>query len=166
MGEPVGHIRCAPLRAGAHAGWAGLVVLLVAITIARSIHADAPALLAMCSLSATAKEEPPPDVGADPFGTGPWYVNADRTIWASADGAWKARNSRNKVLWIRPRGTQLTVSGRRLDREVPPLTAQINYRAYQERSFQPSYVYVPTEGCWEVTAKAGSSTLTFVTRVE
>ena len=36
---------------------------------------------------------------------------------------------------------------------------------YGDRGFQPAGVTFPTEGCWEVTGKAGTSTLTFVTFV-
>jgi hypothetical protein len=33
------------------------------------------------------------------------------------------------------------------------------------RGFQASGVYFPTEGCWEVTGKVGTTSLTFVTVV-
>ena len=115
-----------------------------------------------CPVTEAIRAVPPRDPNADPFGSGPWYINADRTIWV-----WAVRMvagpEGNKVLWIRPRGTQLTVSGRRLDAEVPPPTASIP--CCYPTGFQASGLIFPTEGCWEISAKAGNSQLTFVTRV-
>jgi hypothetical protein len=125
-----------------------------------------------CPVTAAIRAEPPPDPnytssaqqGAGPVDIGPWYINADRTIWAGWDAArMKAGPQGNKVLWIRPWGTQLTVSGRRLDAEAPPPTASIP--CCYPTGFQASGLTFPTEGCWEISAKAGNSQLTFVTRV-
>ena len=69
-----------------------------------------------CPVTDAIWAEPPRDPHADPFGMGPWYINADRTIWAGFDAVrMVACPDDNKVGWIRPQGTQLTVSGRRLD---------------------------------------------------
>ena len=117
-----------------------------------------------CPVTEAIRAVPPRDPNADPFGSGPWYINADRTIWAGWDAVrMVAGPEGNKVLWIRPRGTQLTVSGRRLDAEVPPPTASIP--CCYPTGFQASGLIFPTEGCWEISAKAGNSQLTFVTRV-
>ena len=35
-----------------------------------------------CAASPVVTVAPPSAPGADPFGEGPWYVNADRTMWA------------------------------------------------------------------------------------
>src|SRR5437867_12811465 len=38
-----------------------------------------------CPVTDAIWAEPPRDPHADPFGMGPWYINADRTIWAGWD---------------------------------------------------------------------------------
>jgi len=79
-----------------------------------------------CRTTDAVPAEPPRDRSADAFGSGPWYVNADRTIWAGWDAVrMRAGKRGNKVLWIRPAGTQLTVSGRRLDADAPPMKPTI-----------------------------------------
>jgi hypothetical protein len=69
-----------------------------------------------CRVSELVRAEPPRDPNADPFGQGPWYINANRSIWAGWDaGHWVSGSNGNKVLWIRPQGTNLKVVGRWLD---------------------------------------------------
>ena len=58
----------------------------------------------------------------------------------------------------------LTITGRRLDGPAPPLQADIP-EGYGDTGFQASGIIFPTEGCWEVTGRAGNATLTFVTYV-
>ena len=89
-----------------------------------------------------------------------WYVSADREIWAAAANM---EAGDNKVPWIRPKGTKLQVTARRLDAQSPSGVASIP-DGYSGR-FQASALSFPAEGCWEVTAKSGTSELTFVTLV-
>jgi hypothetical protein len=65
--------------------------------------------------------------------------------------------------WRALPGPKLTIEGRRLDAEAPPLRASIpdGYGA----QFQATGIIFPTPGCWEVTGRAGGASLTFVTRV-
>ena len=117
-----------------------------------------------CVATEAIRAEPPRDPNADPFGVGPWYVNADRTIWAGWQAVRLVAGPKgNKVLWIRPQGTQLTISGRRLDANAAPAKATIP--CCYPTGFQASRLAFPTEGCWQISAKAGASELTFVTRV-
>jgi len=117
-----------------------------------------------CRATDAVRAEPPRDRSADAFGSGPWYVNADRTFWAGWDAVrMRAGKKGNKVLWIRPASTQLTVSGRRLDASAPPMKATIP--CCYPTGFQASGLAFPTEGCWEIAAVAGTSQLTFVTKV-
>jgi hypothetical protein len=119
-----------------------------------------------CMVSELVRAEPPRDPNADPFGSaGPWYINADRSIWAGWDAGHLVSGPKwNKVLWIRPQGTALTVTGRRLDGDdAMPLRAEIP--CCYPTGFQASGLYFPTSGCWEVTARAGGSELKFVTKV-
>ncbi len=69
----------------------------------------------------------------------------------------------NKVLWIRPAGTTLTIIGKRLDGNAPPASADIP--CCYPTGFQVSGLSFSSEGCWQITAKAGERELRFVTRV-
>ena len=116
-----------------------------------------------CPVSKPVLAEAPADPNADLSGQGLWYINANRSIWA-VHGRWIAGVLGNKVLWIRPAGSDFTVSGRRLSAgDVGGLRADLPccYRT----GFQASRLYFSTPGCWEVTAKAGPSEFTFVTEV-
>ena len=115
-----------------------------------------------CPVTPRIKATPPRDPNADPFSDGPWYVNADRSIWTAGD--WTSGTKGNKALWIRPQGTSLVVTGRRIDDgDSRPLAIDIPccYRT----GFQATRVYFPTAGCWELSAAAGTSKFTFVVRV-
>jgi hypothetical protein len=119
---------------------------------------------AECRATEAIRAEPPRDPNAGPFGSGPWYVNADRTVWAGGDAVrMRAGKKGNKVLWIRPSGTQLIVSGRRLDGKAEAMKPTIP--CCYPTGFQASGLTFATEGCWEITAVAGTNQLTFVTRV-
>lgn len=115
-----------------------------------------------CPVTRPEVAQPPQDPNADPFSRGPWYINGDRTIWAG----WGAspHEGKNKILWIRPQGTQLAISGRRLDAESSPLVAAIP--CCYPTGFQATGLTFPSAGCWEIEAKAGSSDLRFVTLVQ
>jgi hypothetical protein len=69
-----------------------------------------------------------------------------------------------KFVWWRGVKGLLTIEGRRLDAEAPPLRADIP-DGYGDSGIQSSALIFPTEGCWEVTGRVGDATLTFVTRV-
>jgi hypothetical protein len=71
---------------------------------------------------------------------------------------------RMKFPWWRGVRGPLTISGRRLDAPAPPLKADVS-AAYGETGFQPSELLFPSEGCWEITGRAGDAELTFVTEV-
>jgi len=120
-----------------------------------------PGPAAGCAVSTWVDQQPPTDPEADPF-VGRWYVNADRTIWAGWD-ATDLHVGENKILWIRPKGTQLQVAGRRIDGPSEPL--KVSIPCCYSSGFQASGVYLPTAGCWEIRASAGTSELTFVTQV-
>ena len=95
------------------------------------------------------------------LGNGPWLINDDQTIWA-ADQPYIANRVVNTI-WMRPANTELTIAGRRLDGDAPQL------QAGPAAPFETGYIAIgltfPAPGCWEVTATAGSSKLTFITKV-
>jgi beta-lactamase regulating signal transducer with metallopeptidase domain len=95
------------------------------------------------------------------LGNGPWIINDDRTIWA-ADQPYIANRSVQTV-WMRPANTELAITAQRLDGDAPQLVVG------PARPLETAYIAIgvtfPSAGCWEVTAVAGSSKLTFVTQV-
>lgn len=152
-----------------------LPVLLVEMVLMLTVAAAAPeagqtqpvtarpSLESTCPVTQPVQATPANDPNADPFGAGPWYINVDRSVWAIA-GHWVEGGKGNKVLWIRPQGTNLAVSARRLDGDDGrPFRA--NIPCCYPTGFQASQIYFPTSGCWEITATAGRSALRFVTRV-
>jgi hypothetical protein len=152
-----------------------LATLLV--LIAAGVHASAPSTApqAACMASPTMRAAAPGDPGASPIPAADWYVNADRSIWAGPvpAGGWRAGGrtysgdgrtfNGQKTYWVRPRGTELAIGGRRLDASAPAAEAHIP--CCYGSGFQIVSLYFPTEGCWEVTATSGASRLRFVTRV-
>ncbi len=124
-------------------------------------------------------------VDVERHGLKPWYVNADRTIWAYfwTSEPLKASPQGYKVLWIRPKpfpdtsyqdairmlasgrvGVEFTVSGRRIDSDAVALKYSIP--SIYEQDIQPSTVSFPTAGCWKISAKSGTSRFDFVVAVE
>ena len=96
------------------------------------------------------------------LGSGPWYTSADGRLWAAAGDRWLP--GATKVMWLKPVGSRPTVTGRRLDAAAPPLEGVVA-EGYPG-DFQSSSLHVPTEGCWEVDARANGSSLRFVVRVD
>ena len=68
------------------------------------------------------------------------------------------------TMWMKPANADLIISGRRLDGDSAPLQA----RPAKDTTagYIATSLLFPKAGCWEVTATAGSSTLTFITRVD
>lgn len=95
-----------------------------------------------------------------------WYGND--ALWAglspSTFGRWFAGEDGNKVLWVREVAGMLTVEGRRLDAEAPPLMARVP-DGYGDLGYQASGVVFPTEGCWEIVGKVAERELRFVVAV-
>jgi hypothetical protein len=128
-----------------------------------------------CAASPLTRESAPPDSSADPIRHANWYINADRTIWAGPvpDDGWPSGGKLSvggvvvddqKTYWVRPQGTRLVISGRRLDAVAPPVEAHIP--CCYTSGFQIVGLFFPTEGCWEVKATAGEKELQFVTQVK
>ena len=128
-----------------------------------------------CLTSSVVIESPPRYPNADSVGPAAWYVNADRTIWAGPvpEGEWPSGGTLfsgdgvvkgQKTYWVRAQRKQLTITGRRIDTNGPPVEAHIP--CCYPTGFQIVALYFPTQGCWEVSAKAGDSELRFVTEVK
>ena len=111
-------------------------------------------------------EQPNPDhLGNGALWTGLWPYG--RVVFQSGgpgqihqDGSLEM-----KFFWWRGVRGQLEISGRRLDGAAPPLGADIP-TGYGDTGFQATSLIFATEGCWEVTGRAGGASLTFVTFVQ
>lgn len=114
-----------------------------------------------CTVTIPIKDQPASDPNASSFGFGDYYINADRTMWVRSM-PWQAGKA-DKVIWIRPSGTDLEVRGHRLDGKAPPLLVGIP--CCYPTGFQVTGIRFPKGGCWEVIARAGNSELRFVTIV-
>jgi hypothetical protein len=124
-----------------------------------------------CPLTEAVWIKPPEDsavLNEPAFGY--YFVNEDQSIWASAwwteneEFPLRAGDEGNKLGWFRPAGAELVITGQRLDGDAPLLEAEIPC-CYPTR-FQATGLYFPTEGCWEVNAKAEDRELSFVVWVE
>lgn len=145
--------------------WLGLLAALVAACAAAGTED--------CLPTSVVWDQPPDDPAiSEAPQPGPYFVNRDKTIWASAwwaledaEFVWEetVRGYGIKVGWFRPDGMPLHITGRRLDAAAAPLVAQVPC-CYPTR-FQATGLIFPTEGCWEVHASAGDSQLTFVVLV-
>jgi hypothetical protein len=145
--------------------------LLLLPAACTSVSAEEASTRDSCPLTEPVWIEHPEDSAVqNPPAFGYYYVNEDLSIWASArwsedeEYPLRAGGNGNKMGWFRPAGRELTISGHRLDGDAPPLEAHVPC-CYPTR-FQASGVYFPTEGCWEVNAKATESELTFIVWVE
>lgn len=141
--------------------------VLVACTSTSSTESS---LAEVCTLTEPVWAESPEDAavqGSPAFGY--YFINEDQSIWA---GAWwadqeagnlRASEEGIKTGWFRPAGAELQITGQRLDAEAPPLEAHVPC-CYPTR-FQATSLFFPTEGCWEVTARAADSDLSFIVEV-
>lgn len=123
-----------------------------------------------CHVTEPVWVKPPDDAAvSNPPEYGYYYVNADRSIWASAwwkgeeDTYLRATNDGIKVGWFRPAGAALEITGQRIDAKAPALEAHAPC-CYPTR-FQATGLYFPSEGCWQVNARAEDSELSFIVRV-
>jgi hypothetical protein len=142
-----------------------LTPIATAVSGAGTPIAAAPTVAPCAASTPTTEHLPAPfltPVGRDPVGVA-WtgYRSPDRLIWVS-DLPTHAGGD-HKVLWLKPPGSVLRVTGRRLDGAAPPMTVRIP-EGYGG-DFQASAVGFPTPGCWEVEARADASRLRIVVAV-
>lgn len=69
-----------------------------------------------------------------------------------------------KVPWYRFTRGALRITATRIDASAPKAKVWVP-SGYGIRGFQSSAIHFPTEGCWRITATAGSAHLTYVTVV-
>ncbi len=124
-----------------------------------------------CPVTEPVWAKPPDDAAVqNPPEYGHYFVNEDRSMWASAWWAGQATDPLRageegiKVGWFRPAGAALEITGQRIDAQAPPLKAHVPC-CYPTR-FQATGLIFPAEGCWEVTARAADRELSFIVWVE
>jgi len=69
------------------------------------------------------------------------------------------------VLWVKPVGSQLAVQGKRLDGAADPLYAVLS-TGYESMDYEASSIWIPSSGCWEIEARANTTTWRFVVSVK
>lgn len=106
------------------------------------------------------------------------HGNEDETIFTilEDDGRWvfwpdgpgeirEDGKLRIKWPWWRTIEGDVRISGARLDANAPRMPEEIlrgEEDGYEETGFHPSLLTFPSEGCWEITARVGEESLSFV----
>ncbi len=118
--------------------------------------------------------EGPADVAPERFfGSGSSYGNGELWVGGLWPGGIIAAGPRflepdgsigMKFGWWRATAGQLQIDGRRLDAPAGALRASVP-EGYGTSGFQASGVSFRTEGCWQVTGRTETTSLTFVTFV-
>jgi hypothetical protein len=147
-----------------------LFVMMTGVVLPLPLNAQRPA--DACQGTPTVQAVSPFELGADPV-RGDWYRNDDQSIWVAVPReGWPAGGQvyrggltikGQKTYWVRPRGTALTITGRRLDGDAAAVEADVP--CCYPTGFQIVALHFPTEGCWEVHATSGEHQLWFTTRV-
>jgi cytochrome c2 len=123
---------------------------------------------------------PTPYAAKAPFANEFWYGTENLWVMLRTDGTWRAlphhaEGYTQKIFWWRkgydwqaePQ-PKLTVTGKRLDANAPPLVASRATNAYNAADIGSAMlvgVDVPTLGCWEITGEYGGHKLSFVVQV-
>lgn len=151
---------------------ARIVTTTLLVLVLLSTISCAPAQAPPCPLTAPNGSTPPGEQASEMYhGNGKiWTVLwPDGAVLFEPGGPGEMRPDGSlamKFPWWRGEGASgaLQIEGVRLDGEAPPLQAEIP-EGYGETGLQASALVFPTEGCWQVTARAGEAELTIVTRV-
>ena len=115
--------------------------------------------------------KPPEDSAVnDPSAYGYYFVNEDRTIWATAwwidqeETFLRAGEEGVKIGWFRPMGAELDITGQQKDN--PEIQLRVEIPCCYPTRFQSTGLYFPTGGCWEINATTEDQTLTFTIWVD
>ena len=127
--------------------------------------------LATCPTTAPTGERPPGagfldgGYGNDALWTNLWMMGEGPVVFEPGGPGFVLPDGSLGIKWAWYRHVRghLSVEGRRLDAAAPPAWADIS--AYGDQGFQPIYLIFPTAGCWEITGRVGTESLTFVTHV-
>ena len=126
---------------------------------------SAPAASTSCPVTPASDERPPDQHLAEWAPQDEWYRSPDGNIWVAQNNiAGIPVGEMTKVLWGKPTDLELTVTGRRLDGDAPPLLTDVS-PYYREQNINPSGIGFSAPGCWEIEARAGKSVLRIVVNV-
>jgi len=139
-----------------HSALTGVAVFVLSAASVASAGQSLPP--GQCAVTGPTHASAPRDPNADPT-SGYWYISADQLLWAPAPSP-GASPTEISGYWVRPQGTTLKFVARRLDR--PGREAVSAERNGYPTGFYFGSVDIPTDGCWQVTASAGTSEVTFV----
>jgi hypothetical protein len=153
-------------------GLTGFVVALLLVGAACSPRSEVQPTPAptRCPVTPPNGNAPPGErPGPDYYGNGKLWTN----LWPAgrvvvSDPGWIQPDGRIGIKWSwwrsRDAAGELSITGRRLDAEAPPLEAIIP-EGYGTTGHQVSGLIFSSPGCWEVTGRSGGYELTFVTEV-
>ena len=160
------------MRRNVHVSCAAVFVVAAGCAVPSTSRDAAPAAGAgmvaagradQCPVSTPTIWRPPDAPGRDPLPQDPYFRSPDGRLSTVNQQFWHTGGM--KVLWLKPVGSRLEVSGHRLDGAAPPLRAALHGPNAYPGDFEASGVYFPTVGCWEVEARADGSVLRFVVAV-
>ena len=125
------------------------------------------------SLGTPFTDATPREVVASSFSLN-WYRNG--SLWAALDRAYQGKwyaGVDTKVLWYRSDNMtfseRLVVTGVRLDAAGSSVNSTVLGNRfpvlYATYDYQPSSLFFPSEGYWQVTGRVGNLSLTFVVHV-
>lgn len=92
-------------------------------------------------------------------------MSQDKALWVPSPPPGEATIMLGRY-WVRPAGQGVTVRGRRLDGEAPPvLMVEGDRDGYWNNGFFFGGPSIPTEGCWEFDVTSGASRVAFVMEI-
>lgn len=151
----------------AHAG-AGLFALVLRAVADTPLPSSATPVSSACPVTIPNGNPPPGQPPVATFhGNGALWValHQDGRIPVAPDNIDRSGRLGIKLPWWRGVPGQLSIATRRLDGASPPASTSIP-GGYGETGFQATGVVFPEAGCWEITGRVGSTSLTFVAIIE
>jgi hypothetical protein len=157
--------------------WLGAVLLLSLVVVSRTdggAQDATPAAGEPCPVTEPNGNTPPyrkvpvpGSYGNDALWTNVWMWGEEGVVLPAYDDHVQDDGSivGLKWAWWRYVPGELTIEGHRLDGDAKPLIGEVP-DGYGGTGFQVSGITFPTQGCWEVTGRVGSESLTFVVWVE
>ncbi len=137
---------------------------------AAATPAPSPSTAADCPVTRPNGNAPPEErQSANYYGNGKlWVLLPQDSTYLVTDPGWIRPDGRIGLKWQWWRSAasagKLSITGRRLDAETPPLEAIVP-EGYGTTGHQTSGIIFSTPGCWEVTGRSGGVELTFVVRI-
>jgi hypothetical protein len=124
---------------------------------------------------------PPPPYGTDHGPDQFWYGTESLWTLLGIEGTWNIHDNvlesqgayRTKLTywrrgfdWRRELEPGLIVIAKRLDRQAPPVAADPAHAVYIAGPGMMTGIDIPSNGCWEITARYSGDSLSFVVSVE